>query len=92
LARIINGTVGYSAVTHRLHYRPEDRGLFAILLTDCDCFSPRQPRFFDRHNKPMPPIDIPPGSLVNVAMTDDDWMDAVQVLELVEASPFAAVA
>jgi hypothetical protein len=91
MPHIVSGTVGYAALTHRLRYRASDRGLFAIVLADCQCFAPRPPRLFDRHNDPMPLQDIPPGSSVNIAITDDGWMEAVQVIALAETSPFAAV-
>jgi hypothetical protein len=87
---IISGTVAYSALTHRLRYRATDRGLFGIILDDCVCLATQPPRLWDRHNKVMPLVDIPPGSRVNIAMIED-WMSDVQVIELaVPVSPFAA--
>jgi hypothetical protein len=90
MPEILTGTVRFTALTERLRYNVKHNGLFVVVLAERQCFAVRAPRLFDRENKSIPPQEIPAGSRVHIHLTGG-WMDAIQVVELAEASPFAGV-
>jgi hypothetical protein len=79
-----------------LRYRGEDTKLYAAAFQDGTIFfSNHQPTLYDRMAKPMAPLEVPPGSYVNISYREDrgiKWIEAVQIVRPAEdRSPFRPI-
>jgi hypothetical protein len=90
---IVTGTVAYACITfrHRRRGWTADRGVFEVALTDGRRFFAMTPRpFYDGRNQPVQPFGLSAGSTVNLSV-DGNTMQAVQVVTVVDDSPFPIV-
>jgi hypothetical protein len=88
--------VALCAVHLRLTFRGEQWPYHLLALNDGQIFlSRRPPALFNSVAHPIPPIEIPPGSVVRVRYEEKDgvrWMSAVQIVLLAEdQAPFEPV-
>ena len=91
--KILQGVVDYAAVTHPLRAFAKDKGLYAVFLKGGQwLFGTTPPRMFSKDRRPVPLQRVAPGSVVRISVDDDNWMQAVQIIELADDCPFDQVA
>ena len=86
-------TIAYAALHRTLRYRNEDTNLFVAAFDDGRMFfGRRQPSLYDRQARPIPLMEVLPGSYVNIKFAIErgfNLMEAVQVVrEPSQESPF----
>ena len=90
---ILEGVVAYSAITDPIRCFPKDPAFYVVFLTNEKwLFGKMQPRLYDRARQPMPPQPISRGSTVRLSVDDDNWLHAVQIVELADDCPFEIAA
>jgi hypothetical protein len=88
--------IAYAALHRTMRYRGEDTKLFVMALFEEQMFfARRQPDFYDRRARLIPPREVLPGSYVNISFVKREgvnWMTAVQLVEEpAQDSPFDPV-
>jgi hypothetical protein len=89
-------TIAYAALHRTRRYRNEDTNLFVAAFDDGRMFfGRRQPSLYDRQARPIPLMEVLPGSYVNIKFAIErgfNLMEAVQVVrEPSQEAPFDAI-
>jgi hypothetical protein len=91
--KIRQGVVDYAAVTHPLRAFATDTGLYAVFLKGGEwLFGTTPPKTVSKDRRPVPLQPVAPGSVVRISVDDDNWLQAVQIIELADDCPFDQVA
>jgi hypothetical protein len=89
---IVSGTVAFAAIVSPCVFPASKQPFYAVFLEPHRwLFAIRPPRLYDCRRRLIPAQPIAPGSTVKLSLDDDEWLLAVQIIELVDDCPFAAV-
>jgi len=87
---IITGVVAFAAIAQPHQFSTVTTPYYVVWFPEGKWyFAAQQPKLYDADRRLIPPQPIPVGSTVRLNLDADDWITAVQIVELADDCPFA---